>query len=166
MALWFEELTLLSAIARLQPHAAYSAFTHGFISKWLFIARTIPDISSCYKPLEVCICNIFIPAVTGRSPPGDLERNLLTLPARLGGLGITNPVQLSSVEYDASTKVTGPLQSLLSSQIGVCSADVQSIQLSLRSAVQHSKSVVMTSTKDALLQAPPSLKKALELIGF
>ena len=91
---------------------------------------------------------------------------MLTLPVRLGGLGITsyNPVQLSSVEYDASTKVTEPLQSLLLSQTGVCSADVRSTQLSLRSAVQHLKSVVMTSTKEALLdQAPPSLKGALEL---
>ena len=47
--LWIEELTLLSAIARSQPHAAYSAFTYGFISKWLFIARTIPDVFSCLK---------------------------------------------------------------------------------------------------------------------
>jgi len=77
--LWIEELTLLVAIARSQPHSAYSAFTHGLISKWLFIARTIPDVSSYYEPLEVCVC-IFIPAVTGRSPPGDLERNLLALP--------------------------------------------------------------------------------------
>ena len=109
----------------------------------------------CYKPLEVCIRNIIIPAVTGQ---------LLTLPTRLGGLGITNPVQLSSVEYDASTEVTGPLQSLLLSQTGICSADFRNTQLSLRSAVQRSKSVVMASTKDALLdQAPPSLKRALEL---
>jgi len=162
--LWIEELTLLSVIAKSQPHAAYSAFTHGIISKWLFIARTIPDVSSCYQPLEVCVRNIFIPAVTGRPPPGDLERDLLALPARVGGLGITNPVHLSSVEFEASTKVTGPLQSLILSQTGVYSEDVRCAQLSLKSAVQRSKSAVMVSSRDALLeQAPPSLKRSLGL---
>ena len=96
--LWIEELTLLAAISRSQPHSAYSTFTHG---KWLFIARTIPDVSSYYEPLEVCVHQVFIPAVTGRLPPGDLQRNLLALPPRFGGLGIVDPVQLSSVEYDA-----------------------------------------------------------------
>ena len=121
--LWIEELTLLAAIAWSQSHSAYFAFMHGLISKWLFIARTIPDVSSYYEPLEVCVHQIFIPAVTGRLPPGDLERNLLSLPARFGGLGIVNPVQLS-VDYDASTRVTGPLQSLLLSQSGLCLDDV------------------------------------------
>jgi len=63
--LWIEELTLLAAIARSQPHSAYSAFTHGLISKWLFIARTIPDVSSYYEPLEVRVHDIFIPTLTG-----------------------------------------------------------------------------------------------------
>ena len=157
--LWIEELTLLSAIARSQLHAAYSAFTHGFISKWFFIGRTIPDVSSCYKPLEVCVHNIFIPAVTGRSLPGDLERNLLSLPARLQELLILFSCHLLSMMLQPKS-----LESLPLSQTGVCSADVQSTQLSLRSAVQRSKSVVMTSTKNALLeQAPPSLKRALAL---
>ena len=103
--------------------------------------------------------------MTGRLPPGDLEKNLLALPARFGGLGIVNPVQLSSVKYDASTRVTSPLQSLLLSQSGLCSDDVQSTQLSLRSAVKSSKSNAIVSTKDALIeQAPPSLKRALELV--
>jgi len=35
---WIQELHLLSSFAVTQPHAAYSAFTHGLISKWLFIA--------------------------------------------------------------------------------------------------------------------------------
>jgi len=92
------------------------------------------------------------------------EENLLALPARLGGLGITNLVQLSSVEFNASIKVTRSLQSLLLSQTRVRSDDVQGAQLSLRSVVQHSKSAVITSTKNFLLeQASPSLKRALDL---
>jgi len=39
------------------------------------------------------------------------------LPARFGGLGIINPVQLSSIKYNASTRVTGPLEELLLSYV-------------------------------------------------
>ena len=62
--------------------------------------------------LEACVHHIVKPAVTGQYPPEELERNFLAVPARFGGLGIVNPVKLSSVEYDASTMFTGPLQSL------------------------------------------------------
>jgi len=79
-------------------------------------------------------------------------------------LGIINPVHLSTVEFDASTKVTGQLQSLLLSQTGVYPEDVRCAQLSLKSAVQCSKSAVMVSSRDALLkQDPPSLKRSLGL---
>jgi len=81
---------LLSAITKSQLHAAYSAFTHGVISKWLFIARTIPDINNCYYntfrslcPTHIYSCCYWV--ITS-------WRNLPALPARLGDLGITNPV--------------------------------------------------------------------------
>ena len=35
--------------------------------------------------------------------------NLLALPVRLGGLGIANPVELASQEYEVLVTVTGPL---------------------------------------------------------
>ena len=37
---WISELKLLSSFAITQPHAAYSVFAHGLVSKWLFVART------------------------------------------------------------------------------------------------------------------------------
>ena len=52
---WISELKLLSSFAIAQPHAAYSAFTHGLVSKWLFIARTIPNVDDLFHPLEDCI---------------------------------------------------------------------------------------------------------------
>ena len=103
--------------ATTRPHAAYAAFTHGLISKWLFIARTIPDVENLFQPLEECIRNIFIPSVTGHLPPGDTERALLALPTQVGGMGIINPIKMCSFEFCASQKVTMPLQSLLLSQM-------------------------------------------------
>jgi len=55
----------LSKIARVQPHAAYCAFTHGLIGKWTYFLHTIPDISDLLKPLEIAITGEFISAITG-----------------------------------------------------------------------------------------------------
>ncbi len=88
---WADELELLSIIAQSQPHAAHAAFTHGMSSKWSYLTRTMPNLGHCLSPLEAVIRTKLIPALTGRPPPNDIERNLLALPARLGGIALANP---------------------------------------------------------------------------
>ena len=68
------ELVLLASFAVTQLHAAFSVFSCGVVSKWLFIAQTIPDVGHLYQPLEDCVRHHFIPSVIGHSSPGDLER--------------------------------------------------------------------------------------------
>ena len=51
---------------------------------------------------------VLIPAVTDHTVT-KVERDLLGLPVRMGGLGFTDPVVTSSSEYEASIKVTNPL---------------------------------------------------------
>jgi len=70
----------------------------------------------------------------------DLERNLFVLPARLGGLGISNPVHLSSSEFHASVKITLPLQSLILSQASSLVDGIRSAQMKLMSQIKHLKS--------------------------
>ena len=110
---WVNNVIALSHIATTQPHAAYSAFTHGLVHKWSYLARTVPDITRLFQPLEDVIRTKFIPCLTGRAPPNDLERNLLSLPPRLGGLGIPNPTITSDTEYTASRSVCKPLYNLI-----------------------------------------------------
>ena len=55
----------LTDIAKIHPHAAYTAFTHGLCNKWTYFLRTIPRISSLLRPLEVVISSKFLPALTG-----------------------------------------------------------------------------------------------------
>ena len=80
---WVDTVKKLSDIARTQPHAAYSAFTHGLTSKWSYLMRTIPDISDLLIPLDEVINTHFIPALTGRDGISDLERQLFALPLAL-----------------------------------------------------------------------------------
>ena len=111
---WSADVTQLAKIALSQPHAAYSAFTKGpGYSRWIYALRTVPGVARLLQPLEDVIRFVFIPALTDRAPPNDVERNLFALPPRRGGLGLYNPVGLASQEFDASYKITEPLCKLL-----------------------------------------------------
>ena len=50
-----------------------------------------------------------LPALTGRPLLSEVERTLLALPSRLGGMGLFDPAKMSSLEYQASLKITQPL---------------------------------------------------------
>ena len=63
---WTQELNKLISIAFTQPHAAYTAFTHGLPSKWLYAMRTIPNIGHLLQLLEDVIRQKLIPSLTGR----------------------------------------------------------------------------------------------------
>ncbi|KAG0718946.1 hypothetical protein GWK47_051511 [Chionoecetes opilio] len=92
---WVKEVDVLSDMAKTEPHAAYSAFTHGLQQRWSFVKRTIPGISPLLRPLENSIRNTFLPALLRSHIIGDNERELLTFPPRLGGMGITSPERLA-----------------------------------------------------------------------
>ena len=58
--------------------------------------------------LEDTIRLELLPALTGRSV-GDLERNLSSLPARLGGIAICNPVAAAQPSFESASAVVGPM---------------------------------------------------------
>ena len=107
------ELEKLSEIAKTQPHVAYSAFTHGLLSKWNYILRVTDweehQPTDVLKNLEQAIRTKFIPALTGQPPPGEQMRELLALPARLGGLGLTNPTSSAREQRNSSQQISEPL---------------------------------------------------------
>ena len=113
---WSEELSLPATIAQVQPQAAYAAFTHGLMSKWLYLSHIMKDTSSSFQPLEQIIRTKLIPALTGKLPPDDIERNLLALPARLGGMALASPSHVINAEYLASNKIMETLQKAIVQQ--------------------------------------------------
>ena len=102
---WKDELERLSSIAKTEPHAAFSALTHGLMSHWTFLLRSIEGIANLLQPIEDAIRQQLIPAITGRKALNDDERDLLALPARLGGIGASNPTALTE-EYTATPCVS------------------------------------------------------------
>ena len=59
--------------------------------RWCFVQRTIPEISHLFEPLEGVIRDNLIPAIVGKTV-SDIERRMLDLSVRFGGIGIQNPV--------------------------------------------------------------------------
>ena len=113
---WSSEVLALAEIATNRPHAAFCAFTHGMISGWVYIMRTIPNVGPLFQPLEDAIRLKLIPALTGHGACSALERDVLSLPCRLGGLGIVNPVDIADSQFAASIKITHSLRSLIVAQ--------------------------------------------------
>ena len=109
-AQWSSELEVLTEFTKSQPHAAYSALTRGLTSNWSYVTRTTPSISHLLQPMEDVIREKFVPTLTDRPPPNDVERHLFSLPARLGGLAIPNPCDTSDSNYVTSLKISNPLK--------------------------------------------------------
>ena len=123
-----------------------------------------PTFGHLLQPLEELLRTKFIPSLTGHAAPSDLERELLALPARLGGLGLLNPSHLSTTEYSASMKVTHPLLDHIIKQDEKYGYEILQDQHSAKAKVhkfkreQHSNAA--STLKDVL---PPSLAHAMDL---
>ena len=87
-----DELKVLTSCATTQPQAAFAAHTHGLAGKWSYLSRACSMTEEQFHTLEAGIRREFIPVFSGRAA-SDVERDLLGLPAaRMGGLGLLNPV--------------------------------------------------------------------------
>ena len=89
---------------------AYGAFTHGLIGRWVYLMRTVPDISSLLKPLEDAIRIQLLPSISGHPGCSADEWDLLSLPCHFCGLGHINPMKVSDSQFDASLLITASLK--------------------------------------------------------
>ena len=77
--------------------------------------RTINISSSIFQPLEDAIHHQLIPVLTGQVSSSPEVRKLLSLPTRLGGLNIVNPVEIaeSQLRVPVSKAITAPLKKMI-----------------------------------------------------
>ena len=118
------------------------------------------NIGSQLQPLEDSIRLRLIPALTGRAPPSDLDRELLALPVRLGGLGLVKVTTgtLSVIEISA------PLKNLILEQKSDYCFECLEDQLKVRRDT-HKKNRDRANSSATLLRAtaPKSLQRAMDL---
>ena len=70
---WKSILLSLANAASFSPHAVYTVSTHVIPGLWTFLCNTTPNICHLLASLEDLIRTSFVPALTGRVAPGDLE---------------------------------------------------------------------------------------------
>ena len=110
---WIAEIEILSQIAKIEPQAAYCCFTTGFKHKITYIMRTTPNIKEELLRLDETISNKFIPSIIENKICGNNERHLLSLPTKLGGMGIPIFSEISENEYQNSSRLTKEHVSLI-----------------------------------------------------
>ena len=112
---WIKDVEEIAEVANDEPQIAYSAYTKALCMRWCFLQRTVPDIKEYFIPLEEVIRDKLIPAIIGRAVT-DLERKLISLPVRLGGMGIQDPTVTAQIEFRNSSIITRNLTELIMSQ--------------------------------------------------
>lgn len=81
----------------LHAAAAYSAFTHDLFGACHRLC--ILDIQKFLQPLTNVIYHHLIPALFGCPSCSSVEKDLYTLPVRLGGLGLENSCNASHSQF-------------------------------------------------------------------
>ena len=96
-------MELLSKIAATEPQSAYCAFTAGFKYKVFYTMRTIPDICQYLQKLDHYVEKAFLYQllliVQKHHIAKNIERKLLTLPVKRGGMGTVISVDIAKKEY-------------------------------------------------------------------
>ena len=105
----------LSEIAQCQPQAALAVLTRGLAGKWMHLMRVTSGDEDSWNQLEAALQYKFLPALTGRQAFCDVEREVLSLPAKLGRIGVIDHSKVSNSQHEASRKVATPLNSSIQS---------------------------------------------------
>lgn len=105
-----------------------------------------------------------IPVLSGRPAPNDLERYLLALPVRLGGMGIIDPTTLSDSAHSASKWVSTPLYNFVLDKIADYKYETYSDQYSTKREIhdeKHQSEITLTENLMAVL--PPHFQLTMTL---
>ena len=114
--------------------------------------------------LEDILRTEFIPNLTGRPPPNDVERKLLALPARLGGFGISDHSLNSDDAFKASLLVTAPLRKLIQAQNPEYTYHAHADQMTARADRQRNHREQTTTDANSLRgELTPTLQKAMDI---
>ena len=121
------------------------------------------QLDGILQSLEKAIQSRFIPALTGQPPPGEHTQELLALPARLGGLGLLNPLVSAPEQQAASQEISTPLVDQIINQDHWLD-DCHAVQQSIKTRIQHNKCQKQKEDAKNLQRIlPPTLQCSMEL---
>ena len=160
---WVQDIEELSSIAKAEPQAAYSVYTKAICHRWTYVQRTIPNIAQLFKPLEYAIREKLIPALVGRKI-SNIERSIFTLPVRLGGMGIRNPVDICEDEYAASISITQNLTNMIINQErDLTNYHAEEVDLQIKNVKDRKEQKLKEECTTILESLDDKMKRILEL---
>ena len=165
VASWKQQLETLAYVVRIQSHAAYAAFTHGFVGKWVFLARTAENLGVLFWPLENTIRGKHTPLSTGQAAPGNIGRELLALPPRSGGIGLINPTIALQNELEHSVQTLAPLTDQIRNQESHLWDVCQRVARNRASASACWKQIVADAGATLRATLPERLQQAMNIFS-
>ena len=159
---WVSAVKKLAFIAATQPHAAFATFTQCLQGQWTFLSRTMLDAADLFQPLEESIRKDFIRALLKRDV-NDLERDMLSLPARMGGLGLFKPTEECRVSSASSIIISAPLVRLIKRQtFELDPRELADEMRTLMGNIDSESEARFKAKREAILErATPELKQAV-----
>ena len=113
---WVCQLIMLSKVATFILRLLIVRSRLEFVINLTTYLEQLSDLSEHLQPVEDVIRHKFIPALCEGRSCSDDERLLLSLPVKLGGLGIPDLMRIAALEYDASKSITEPIAKKIISQ--------------------------------------------------
>ncbi len=122
----------------------------------------MPDTSDLFKPLESIRADLIRSLL--KRDINDLERDMLSLPARVGGMGIFNPTEECLISNINSSYISAPLVRLIQRQVFEFDPrELANEMKALRAEVDTKADARLKSKLEAILaHAPPELKQAVK----
>ena len=115
---WVDKIEKLSFLAKTEPQCALSGLTKSLQAEWSFSHRVLGGSTQLFQPLENLLMEKFLPAILGTSSISSMERLLFCLPARKGGLGVSNPTSFADESYNTSREAVTVLYDAIVDQHG------------------------------------------------
>ncbi|KAL5484235.1 hypothetical protein EMCRGX_G020696 [Ephydatia muelleri] len=98
---WVNNLLKLSKAAESQPQAAFAALSKSMQFEWSYMQRILPSYEEAFTPIWNTLYQYFWPAIF-EGTISDHEKQLFSIPARLGGMGVRNPIESAKIAYTTS----------------------------------------------------------------
>ena len=104
---WTAGVRALARVAKRYPQTAYAGFAWSLQAEWTYLLRVSERAGPLLAPVEEAIRGEFLPALLGRQVVlDDDQRELMSLAAKHGGLGIRNPVEAAESLQKASAEAS------------------------------------------------------------
>ena len=96
----------LAEVGSRSPQALHAAYTRALQHRTTYVERTTKTKNEEFRPIATAVSDHLIPALTGREVLNDVAAEALSLPIRLGGLGLSTPVQTAEAKFTTAEEAT------------------------------------------------------------